>query len=238
MTEANTEFDLNEFDIDLTDEFEDDDFAPLPFDGEIVISQFEPGTYGPQWHLAVRPLEFTLGGRTGAFHTYAKVNPGSPMKANSTAGKMKAALAVVLGPKGYDTIDGEDGQPVQRPIPYKITELVGQRARFERRTLTFGKNKAGETMKAEQVLIAIAPYVEPGSVAGNQGAAWSDEDVDVALSIVDGKTRTQARTAAAKSGASATVKNGLVGGALIDHLLEQDLIEQREDGTYAILVLA
>jgi hypothetical protein len=200
-----------------------------PFLGEIRADEYVPGKYkGPQWHLAVLPLEFEVRGKTGMFHQY--YNRSS--QARSTMG------AAVIGFKqnrifGPSTRIGKG-------------DLVGTVAWFVKRDLKFGRDRqTGQQIISEGVLIpiraataeeqALAGTVTPavtGESATENGTAaaapssnleWTSDQIDAVLNVIEGHATTEFQSLVIpKSGAgnklARELKTAILSGAALRYL--------------------
>lgn len=213
--------------------------AETPFLGQIVVDEFVPGRHGDQWHTAVKPLEYSIGGKTGAFHTYAKVST----VAHSVMGAQILAFRTTFGTRDPDT-------GAERKIGRG--QLNGLVAWFVRRDIKFGKDKlTGEDMKAEGVLIPIrlpspeesarlaagpAPALTAEAAPPPAKAAWTPEEVAAVLALIGGKKPVEyVRAATQAPGLSAEVKNAVLNGDAVRYLTEHGLVTTAPDGTVTVL---
>lgn len=191
----------------LTDESE--------FLGEIIMDEIEPGSFGPQFHFAVKPLTFAIAGKTGMFHEWAKISRHK----RSKLGVLVARFGEVFGPKHFL---GEGS-------------FHGKRAWFIRQDIVFGVDReTGEEMKAEGVLQPTRP-MEPGDealiVAALPGAPGADsapaavkapdpadltdEQIELLLAVLDGANADKMALTAARSNLPAELKQAVMSGAAL-----------------------
>ena len=108
-----------------------------PFLGIIVADGVEQsvlssGEVRKQWHLAVRPVEYEIGGQSGAFHKWMPYK--APPAANSLMAKVIDSLRRTVG------VTKEDGSKT-----YVCRgELVGTVAHFIRKSVSYGKRDGAE----------------------------------------------------------------------------------------------
>lgn len=177
------------------------EFKPTEFPGEITIDSFGPDKFDEtalaSWHLAVRPLSFTLKSATGAFHGYEKIklNKDGKISENSAAGRVIKAIREGLGPDS-------DGKPLK---PGK-GQLVGRYGMFVMETLEFGKDKRkdnpdgtpnpkfGQTIKAGRPSVMMTRALTPDEIAkyvhgvvAEQAGSFSTDDLEAALAVMEGK---------------------------------------------------
>lgn len=130
-------------------------FPGLIIQDELAVKVWEDGNVSQKWHLAVRPISYTIGGKTGAWHCFA------PLSKAKTA-----VMQSILG--GYIFQDGKEhkvGQAFKdvfgrRPdgSVFNIAkgDLVGLVGLWERRDLLFTR-KGGESFKFEGALFLVGP---------------------------------------------------------------------------------
>jgi len=193
-----------------------------PFLGTVVIDTVEEGTYGYQWHLAVKPCEFELHGKagTGAFHTYYGVS-------QAKKSKIGAALEALEGVVKKGTRVGQD-------------ELLGLTCWWVRKDLPFGTDKeTGEPMVAKQVLIPLRKATEeeqeraakgPVSAEVEAPTALDEDQLEAVLAVLRGKSPKDAQIAGAKSKLPPELKQFIMDGTAYDHLIENDVIVLDDDG--------
>ena len=110
-----------------------------PFLGEIVVDQWEAGKGferdgvmqpgKPQLHLGFKPLSFEIRGQTGMFHDYYNL---------STAKRSKMGLLVTA----FKELIGKPGTtPIQNDVKIGKGQLIGTRAWFVRKDISFGVNR-------------------------------------------------------------------------------------------------
>lgn len=207
--------------------------APIPeannnmgfdFIGEIVVDEFQPRAEkfggGYQWVLAVKPLNRKIGGKTGAFHEYVAIKE---IKANNKLGLMVAALQNVLD-------DGEEASIGEG-------DLIGKIAVFRKETRVYGTAKDGTEYKGSLLLAQRRPTLEEleslGLAAEAKKAAfeWTDENVETALSILEGKKKNQFQRAAfAAKLDDVTLTQMLVSGDAAEYLVNNGLAEYDDEG--------
>lgn len=194
--------------------------APPEFLGVVIADNWEFGQYGWQWHLSVKPVDITLQGQTGAFHTWYR----QTTKKNSAMGAARTAMQNLFA---GDLDIGE-------------SKLVGQVAWWIRKDLNFGKNQqTGEEMIAENVLIPVRVATEeekqraalrggtaptPATTPAPEAAELPAGDQDAILKLIDGKNKGEIQKAAVSTqGLAREVKQGLISGKLLQALCDQGL---------------
>jgi hypothetical protein len=195
-----------------------------PFLGVVTVDQWEEGKYGTQWHLAVRPVEFSLQGETGAFHTYY----GASTRKRS---KMGAFLA---GARAVSALDGKR---------LGHGEMIGLTCWWVRRDISFGKDDEGEERIASGVLVPVKSATDeelaragsPSEAATPADPEWTDEEIQAVLAVLDGKRPSEAQVAAAKARLSPELKNAIFSGHAIEYLTRQHMIELDGEGRVRLL---
>lgn len=207
------------------------------FLGTIIGDAYEPNKQGKyQWHLTVKPVDFSIGGSTGAFHTYSYLSENKKSKfANMKAGFAGLGLPGTTG--------------------FAKGQLLGLVAWFERRDINAGKNKdTGEDFIFEGVLIptrlGTAEEIERGKAiyagTGNADAPaaaapdleWDDATTDTVVSFLEGKSKREFQSAAAKSTFAPPIKSAIMSGKALKYLLEAELVELDDEGKVRVLQAA
>lgn len=205
----------------LTDERE--------FLGEITADEIVPGLHGAQYHYAVRPLTFAIGGKTGWFHEYFKI---------STAKRSKLGICIL-----------RLGETFGKNLPLGEGSLVGLQGWFVRQDIEFGTDRqTGEVMKAEAVLLACRPMasgdealivndgsVSPAAAAGTgptvaAPSSFSDEEIGLLLSALEGADASRLAVVAARSNLPAPLKQAVMSGTALTALSDLGLVSV-EGGT-------
>lgn len=201
-----------------------------PFLAEIGADEITPGKYkGPQWHLAVKPLEFELRGKTGMFHEYYGLS-------KQLRSKMGAALV------GLQEAGVGKGTPVGKGA------LVGFKCWFVRRDMRFGKGADGTPIVAEQVLLPLRKATEEelsrvgtGEPASTPAAPeWTDEQTAAVITAIEGLKPGEFQKAVLGRGTPASqlprdLKNAILSGAALEYLTNKGLVIL-EDGKVAVTV--
>jgi hypothetical protein len=188
-----------------------------PWLGQIVVDEWVPGEWGMQWHLAVKPVDFSIGGKTGSFHTYYTLPKGDTIRKNSKFGTVLEAMAQVF----------------DKSVSIGQGVLVGQCAIWMRRDITFGKDKQGEPMVAEGVLVPVKKATAEESARATSGGPaptpaqpeWTEEEIEQVLHVIGGLPAKDLTRAAARSELSPKLKNAVMSGVAVDYLTAQGLIE-------------
>ncbi len=220
MTQTQTN--LGSFEgIGLNTKFEE--LKSDPFTGIVVADEIIPNEWsedGLQWHFAVRPLEFQLGGTTGCFHERAN---------NSTSDNSKLA-AYLNGFK--KALQRED---LERLKQIGTGSLVGVVCQFQRQDLKFGGKAVRMTLpigKATPEQVAAAHALPPltGNPSWAQGEGstpaayeppapkeFTPEQLSEVLTKIDGLGRGRRMGVAAEIG-------GDIGAALADESIIKQLV--------------
>lgn len=208
--------------MDLTD----DDFGE--FLGVILKDTWEPGDFGTQYAFGVKPVDFEIHGKTGAFHHWY---PAST-RTNSKMGYLLTGFRTA----GYDAA-----------TPLGEGKLVGTVGWFIRKNIPFGKDKAtGQPIVAEGVLIPTR-LATPDEIARANGEApaaaaasleWNREQVDAVLEAIVGKTKTQMQVAAARATIAPELKNAILRGTALTYLMDNGVVEIDDSGVIRSLVTA
>ncbi len=185
-----------------------------------------------QWHLAVKPIDVTVGGQTGMFHCWAKATKAK----NSTIGVQRMAFDGVI-PAGTELGEGK---------------LIGLGFVWERRTIEFGVNREnGEMMKAEGILVPLRPASpeqmeqiaqhggtgpSPAITPASEATADSLGDAELAAvkELVADKTAPEIMKAASSRDCKLPreIRQGLISGALLETLVASGELFL-EDGKYS-----
>lgn len=217
------DFNPDLLDISINPDILSDDSAE--FLGVVTIDQWEPGKFGPQWHLGVRPVHYQLKGESGAFQTW--YSPST--KKNS---KMGAAIKAMAGLPSVFTKDTKIGRQ----------QLIGKVCHWVRRDMQFGKDQSGERITAEGVLIPTreataeevgeATNALSGIVAVEPASPeYTDEDVEALVALLEGKTSQEAQIAAGRArGLTGELKNAILSGQALSSLLERGVVVVQSDG--------
>ena len=138
LTEEEQRALIEDFDGAVGDELQ----TESPFLAEIMADEIIPGKWAPQWHVAVKPLQFALRGKTGMFHEYY----GLSKQARS---KMGAALISIA-----------EHKIIAKGTQVGKGYLIGTVAWFVRRDMKFGKSASGEQLVSEGVLLVYSKASE------------------------------------------------------------------------------
>jgi hypothetical protein len=217
------------------------EFLGIVTQDEPSVRQWPDGKISKKWHLAVRPVDYMIGGATGAWHMYAPVSTteGSVMM------DVVDAFREVLGSRD------EDGKT--RDI--MKGELVGLVAHFERRDLTFErKGKGPFTFEGALFPVAPAEYEEtqrakdlpeyvPAAVSEPQGEtvqeatpsdSFTEEQMDKLLDLLDGRNDVEAaREAASDPAHYSDIRQAVVSTRGAQAAQDAGLLTKTTDGRYA-----
>lgn len=206
--------------MDLTD----DDFGE--FLGQILKDTWEPGDFGTQYAFAVKPVDFEIQGKTGAFHHWY---PAST-KSNSKMGYLLTGFRSA----GYDP-----------STPIGEGKLVGTVGWFIRKNIQFGKDRTtNNPIVAEGVLIPTR-MATPEEIARANGETaapataaleWTREQVDAVIEEIDGKTKQQMQITASRSKLAPELKNAILRGTALTYLVDNGCVEIDESGVIRSLV--
>jgi len=213
--------------------------APVAFDdailaddseflGVIVVDESVNGTYGPQWHYAIKPVDFTLGGKTGAYHEYV---PADKLTMRSKFGKALSAFVLVFGKGQFKQVGAG--------------EMIGQAAIWKRVRTDFGKDRqTKEQISVEQVLPFRLATAEERARASSVGttvdaptaapAQFSDEQREAIIKVVAGATPQEAIIAVAKSRLAPDLKGAIVNGTALPALVEGGFLVMNGEGKYVV----
>ena len=235
----------------FTMEDEADESSP-PFAGIIIQDEIstkvkEDGTAKESWHYSVRPVNYSIGGATGAWHTYCPLSK-----------QHASIMQQVLGGYVVDSGDKTVGLPFKSVFGRKPDgsvynigrgELVGLVGMWQRRNLTFVNKKAGTTYTSEGVLFLTGPASAEDTAKAKSlpavGSANSAEQVverteslpvdqvEVLAELIVGNTSTaKALTAALSRGLPEDVIAELSNGNAHRTLVEAGIIAKGEGGRY------
>lgn len=216
---------------------------------QIQADVWEPGKYGQQWHLALKPLSFMLTGKTGVYHEWAGISTHKMSK----MGLMIAAFRKVLPTKDQN---GE-------PLFIGENQYEGLNVWFVRRTIKLpGKDRETGENREFQVWIPIkeasdedledAARLLEASIAaqktgdGNRQAGVTnaaaasapeadlpDEDVDALIAYFIGKGQKEVKIKAARSDLSKAAKAAVMSGYAESMLVDGQTVHIGADGKYA-----
>ena len=199
------------------------------FSGEIVIDENLNGDYGPQWHFAVRPLEYTLTTKTGAHHEYVPLDPTKQGR-RTKFGIILSSLLMTLG--------------TTRPAAIGAGLLVGRQLMFLQKSFTFGKDRdTGEKIERDFMLFLRLFNAEDEARIASAGTllatvpqgTYTDEEVAAIGAVVTGETDATVTAKAARSKLPQSLKAAVLSGTALPALLEQGKLLKSESGTYAIV---
>lgn len=234
----------------FTLEDEADESSP-PFAGGIIMDEItvkvkEDGTTKESWHLAVRPVNYSIG-KTGAWHLYAPLS-------KSHAAIMQQVLGGYIVSKGADSKVGLPFKSVFGRKPdgtvYNIGrgELVGLVGMWQLRDITI-KFKDGSTYTADRIPFLTGPATAEETTKFRNlppvGTANSAEQVIerteslpldqvecLAELIVGNTSSAKALTAALSRGLPEEVIAELSNGNAARTLVEAGIIVKGEGGRY------
>lgn len=198
------------------------------FLGQIIIDQKEPGKFGPQLHLAVKPLSFSLNTESGAFHNWPAIKFNAKtgeLVTQGEYGKVVNAIRTVFGSHkiGVGELVGLTGHFVLRKLEYGKDKVTGEIIAGKRDSLI-----AVRKATAEEIASAGVPAGTPSN------PLYSAEDVTTLLSVMSGKKVLEyTRGLGKRVDISAELKNAIMNGSaattlvtmgvatLVDGVLEQ-----------------
>ncbi len=190
-----------------------------PFLGEVVTDAWErseKADAGWQYHLAVKPLMYQIGGKTGAFHTYYNPSTAKKAKMGILLAGLKATCPDGFGPSKSKNI-GEG-------------HLIGTRLWFVRKDIDYGTDRtSGEQRVARDVLmpykvptaeeLALIPDHEAGNAPAPKALEFTDDEVAALMAFLVGKTPADAVKAAVKDTTlDKAIKNAITGGSAVRYL--------------------
>jgi hypothetical protein len=213
-----TDVDIETLDLSI------DDAIPQErtFLGIITMDQKEPGKFGPQWHIAVKPLSFTLNTESGSFHNWPAIKfsqKDGSLVTTGEYGRVVNAIRQVFGGKN------EKGET--RKIG--VGDLVGLTGHFVLRKLEYGKDRVtGEVIAGKRdSLIAIrkatAEEIASAGVPAGTPAnpTYSNEDVGTLLDLMAGKKVLEYTKGLGRNQTlSAELKNAVMNGSAANTLVE------------------
>lgn len=199
-----------------------------PFLGQVVTDEVRPGKWNPQLCIAVRPVDFQLKGKTGAFHEFYGL---SAAKRSKMGAFLLALQENKITPKG---------------TPVGKGALVGLVCWWVKRDIKFGKSQTGEPIVAEGVLIPVKPASEEEKArAAIEGVAaqvqtpatldWTPEQAEAVLTAVDGLAPKDFQKAVLTKGSEASklpreLKQAILSGAALSYLRDAGLATVDDEG--------
>lgn len=215
---------------------------------QIQADVWEPGKYGQQWHIALKPLSYMLTGKTGVYHEWAGISTHKMSK----MGLMIAAFRKVLPTK----------DAAGNPLFIGEHQYEGLNAWFVRRTVKLpGKDRDGNTREFEVWIPIKEPTDEElenaardmaasveaqrtgdgnrqgtGTAAAEGASAdpvdLSDTDVDALLAYFLGKGAKEVKIKAARSDLSKAAKAAVMSGFAESFLVDTASVHLNAEGKY------
>lgn len=227
-----SDIDIESLDISL------DDAIPQErtFLGQIVIDQKQPGKYGPEWHLGVRPLTFTLNSESGVFHSNPKIKFSTKTGELITMGEFGRTLEAIRKVGGADVRGKKVG----------VGELCGLVFHFALRKLEYGKDKeTGEVIAGKRDSLIAVRRATKEELAGLDlgtdaptATTYSPEDVDLLLAAMSGKKVLEyTRSVGRNDTLSKELKQAIMNGDAASTLIQMG-VAQLVDGVFQAAVAA
>jgi hypothetical protein len=239
-------FDVPSFNLDTEAVPLKREFLGIVVADEPQVKQWPDGKISKKWHLAVRPVDYLIGGATGAWHMYAPVT-------NTENSVMMGVL------NSFRDVLGEQlKQQFGRTPDIMKGELVGVVAHFERKDLVF-ERKGREPFTFEGVLYVVAPAtyeeeqrardlpeytppatsdntavdVQPAQSGPAPTQTLSPEQADKLTALYDGRSDIEAaKEAAAKPDEYGDVRQLVVSTQGIKQLVDSGLMVRTPEGKY------
>lgn len=186
------------------------------FSGEIVSDEMIRGDYGPQWHFAVKPLEYTLDTKTGAHHEYVGVDKRGP---RTKFGVIVGSALLVVG-KGSTIGKGE---------------LVGRQFNFLEKDFSFGRDRDTKEPIVRTFMLFHSELSDDDkariSAAGTivskmPTSEFTDEQAEAIIALVAGQSEASISSIAARSKLEATLKASVMSGKAIPALVASGKLVQ------------
>lgn len=225
----------------------------VPVAVNIQADVWEPGKYGQQWHVALKPLSFVLSGKTGMYHEWAGISTHKLSK----MGLMIAAFRKVfptkdqngetlfIGEHSYEGINawfvrrtiklpGKDratGEPLQFQVWIPLKEMTDQEIEEAAKQL--------EVAQAAQATGGGNRQSTNGAATGATAAApesvdLTDDDVAALLMYFQGKGTKEVQIKAGRSDLSKNAKAAVMSGYAAELLTSTDQVHVGDDGKYTL----
>lgn len=206
---------------------------------EVVADQWEPGKYGEQLHIALRPLAYELRGQTGTYHEWYGVSTNK----RSKMGALIEALKFTFGTNNPET---------NAPYNLGYGEFKGKICWWIRKEMSFGRDKdSGSQIKSEVWIPAgkasredvekaeqdratsgatndvngqTSGTINPDAVVQTRSLDLSADDIEAVITHYQGKTAKEATRTVIRSTLSQEAKNAVMSGGALDYLLAQGLV--------------
>lgn len=203
------------------------------FLGVIVVDEMVNGNYGPQWHFAIKPVDYNLSGesKTGAYQQYV---PADKPTLRSKFGIALSAFLTVFG-QGFIPAVGAG-------------HLVGVPAMFKRVNHKFGKDRQTREDIVVEMLLPIRTATEEeqkrassrleGQVTNTatNAATFSDEQVASLVKVLAGCTPQEVAVKIARDKSlDNNLKGAVLNGTAVPALLQKGVLGVDGDGKYVAL---
>lgn len=221
------------------------------FLGVVVVDQAITGKFGDQLHIAIRPVRYNLGGKTGAYPMYIAIGENKT-GSRSKLGIFMAGMLNVFGATRFRQLGAG--------------EMVGLVAWWKRTEATFGRDRqTGEMIKSDIMLPVREADASEASEAQSAASNWAtevregqdqgqilvaqngtghtsgapdltDEQIQAVVRVVVGETDATVIAKAARSRLAPELKASILNGTLLPYLLNAGKLSQKADGTYEEVV--
>lgn len=240
MSDVNNTFDP--FDDEITFDTKPQEFPP--YLGIIVRDERVNSVYNgepqTQWVYAVRPVETTLGGKTGAWSGFIKWNT----KANTTMMKLLPEFNRIFGKTNPETGD-----------KYRLGhgDLIGLVAMFQNKSFSFGPKMSNskpvpvpvgpateEQIEKARALPAYVPQASADDSNEEPSPDFSEADLILAAQLYNGQTHKEVLKSVLvnKDDFSESFVQGIQSGLLLQAIVNNGLAEKTDNGVIRALVTA
>lgn len=219
-TEQNAVIDLDS--LDLSVDAAKPEKRP-PFPGVVTVDTREPGNgengVVAKWHLAVKPLTFSVKGELGSFHNY---------------------VAVKLDENGKPRMTGEYGRvtaPIRKNFGRQLSgvqfgkgQLLGLVGWWHYEVQEYGQFSGRYPSLILERAATEEEIAEFGTTGNNQTSAkaanYSADEIESALSLLDGKKPAEWQRTVMKADLVEHVKHAILGGDMQTWLVANGYAEQ------------
>lgn len=201
----------------------------VEFLGVITVDESVTGDYGPQWHYAIKPVDYELGGKTGSYHEYVGTDKTT---LRSKFGTILSAFIMVYGAGAFPAIGAG--------------HLVGTVGIFKRIQKDYGVDRqTGERNIREYLVPVKSPNeAELARAGAKQGGNVSkpvanpltltDDDKRALIATLTGNDSQGAIIAVARNkDISQELKGAILNGTAIPALISQGALVMNSDGKFA-----
>jgi hypothetical protein len=183
------------------------------FAAEITVDENLNGDYGPQWHFAMKPLEYDLNTKTGCYHEYVSTDKRG---ARTKFGIIMSSLLLALGS--------------DRPKQFGAGQFIGMQLMFLEKDFTFGKDRDTGEPIIRPCFLFLRKFTDDDkariaargtTLTQTPTSTFTDDEIAAIVSVVAGETEASATAKAARSKLPQNLKASVLSGTAIPALISQ-----------------